>query len=91
MHTRGPRPNGRYAKRSGAGAPAPDRFAYLPFGLGPRVCIGAQFALTEATLVLAMMVKAFQIERADGEPVEPVAIVTTQPDHPPLFRLQPRY
>jgi unspecific monooxygenase len=73
------------------GAPAPDRFAYLPFGLGPRVCIGAQFALTEATLVLAMMVKAFQIERADGEPVEPVAIVTTQPDHPPLFRLQPRY
>jgi cytochrome P450 len=74
-----------------AGAPAPDRFAYLPFGLGPRVCIGAQFALTEATLVLATMVKAFQIERVDGEPVEPVAIVTTQPDHPPLFRLQPRY
>jgi len=73
------------------GAPGPDRFAYLPFGLGPRVCIGAQFALTEATLVLATMVKAFQIERADGEPVEPVAIVTTQPDHPPLFRLHPRY
>src|SRR5262249_54278518 len=32
------------------GAPAPDRFSYLPFGIGPRVCIGAQFALTEATL-----------------------------------------
>jgi unspecific monooxygenase len=73
------------------GAPAPDRFAYLPFGLGPRVCIGAQFALTEATLVLATMVKVFRIERADGEQVEPVAIVTTQPDHPPLFRLQQRY
>jgi cytochrome P450 len=72
------------------GAPVPDRFAYLPFGVGPRVCIGAQFALTEATLVLATMIKAFQIERASAEPVMPVAIVTTQPDHPPLFRLQPR-
>jgi cytochrome P450 len=72
------------------GAPAPDRFAYLPFGVGPRVCIGAQFALTEATLVLAAMLKAFEIERADAEPVMPVGIVTTQPDHPPLFRLRPR-
>jgi unspecific monooxygenase len=72
------------------GAPAPDRFAYLPFGVGPRVCIGAQFALTEATLVVAAMLKAFHIERADDQPVMPVGIVTTQPDHPPLFRLQPR-
>jgi cytochrome P450 len=72
------------------GAPAPDRFAYLPFGIGPRVCIGAQFALTEAILVLAGMVQTFHIERASSEPVVPVAIVTTQPDHPPLFRLRPR-
>ena len=71
-------------------APAPDRFAYLPFGVGPRVCIGAQFALTEATLVLATMIKAFEIEREGDEPVVPVGIVTTQPDHHPLFRLQPR-
>jgi cytochrome P450 len=72
------------------GAPPPERCAYLPFGMGPRVCIGAQFALTEATLVLAAMVRAFHIERACAEPVVPVAIVTTQPDHPPLFRLAPR-
>jgi len=72
------------------GAPVPDRFSYLPFGIGPRVCIGAQFALTEATLVLATMIKAFRIERADGDPVMPVGIVTTQPDRSPLFRLQPR-
>jgi unspecific monooxygenase len=69
------------------GAPPPEHCAYLPFGMGPRVCIGAQFALTEATLVLAAMVRAFHIERADKEPVVPVAVVTTQPDHPPLFRL----
>ncbi len=72
------------------GAPAPDRFAYLPFGIGPRVCIGAQFALSEATLVLARMIQAFHIERVGAEPVIPIAIVTTQPDHPPLFRLRLR-
>jgi unspecific monooxygenase len=72
------------------GASPPERCAYLPFGMGPRVCIGAQFALTEATLVLAAMTRAFHIERADTEPVVPVAVVTTQPDHPPLFRLVPR-
>ncbi|MBV8507935.1 MAG: cytochrome P450, partial [Alphaproteobacteria bacterium] len=72
------------------GAPPPERCAYLPFGMGPRVCIGAQFALTEATLVLAAMVRAFHIKRASSELVVPVAIVTTQPDHPPLFRLAPR-
>jgi len=73
------------------GAAVPDRFAYLPFGVGPRVCIGARFALTEATLVLATMIKAFQIERAGSEPVIPVGIVTLQPDHAPLFRLQRRH
>ena len=71
-------------------APPPGRFAYLPFGVGPRVCIGAQFALTEATLVLATLVQAFHIERADDTPVTPRAIVTTQPDHPPPFRLRRR-
>jgi cytochrome P450 len=72
------------------GAPPPDRFAYLPFGIGPRVCIGAQFALTEATLVLATLIQTFHIERADDTPVTPRAIVTIQPDHPPPFRLQLR-
>jgi cytochrome P450 len=71
-------------------APAPDRFAYLPFGIGPRVCVGAHFALTEATLVLAHMMRAFRIVLMPGESVRPVAIVTTQPDHPPLFRLSCR-
>ena len=71
-------------------APAPERFAYLPFGAGPRVCVGAQFALAEAVLVLAMLAKSFRIQRTSHEPVLPVAVVTTQPDHAPLFRLEPR-
>jgi cytochrome P450 len=70
-----------------AGAPPPDRFAYLPFGIGPRVCIGAQFAMTEAVLVLAALARAFRVERGAGESVHPLAVVTTQPDHPPAFRL----
>ena len=72
------------------GAPPPARFAYLPFGAGPRVCIGSQFALTEAVLVLASLVQAFRITRADDEPVAPRGIVTTQPDRPPPFLLHPR-
>jgi unspecific monooxygenase len=72
------------------GAPTPDRFAYLPFGIGPRICIGAQFALTEATLVLAKMIKAFEIGRAANPPVTPIGIITTQPDHPPRFHLRQR-
>lgn len=72
------------------GAPSIDRYAYMPFGIGPRVCIGAHFALTEATLVLSRLLKNFRIELASREPVMPVAIVTTQPDHQPAFRLRPR-
>lgn len=72
------------------GAIPPDRFSYLPFGAGPRVCIGAQFALTEATLVLATLIQNFRIERADDSPVGVRAVVTTQPDHPPPFLLHRR-
>jgi cytochrome P450 len=68
-------------------APTPPRFAYLPFGAGPRVCVGAQFALTEATLVLAMLIRHFAVTLDDPRPVLPMAVVTTHPDHAPPFRL----
>jgi cytochrome P450 len=70
--------------------PAPPRFAYLPFGAGPRVCVGAQFALVEATLVLAAIVQAFEVALEGSRPILPVAVVTTQPNHSPAFRLRPR-
>jgi unspecific monooxygenase len=70
-------------------APAAPRFAYLPFGAGPRICVGAQFALAEAALVLAAMIRAFDVSLIEPAPM-PVAIVTTQPSHPPMFRLRAR-
>jgi cytochrome P450 len=74
----------------GASVPPIPRFAYLPFGAGPRVCVGAQFALAEATLVLAMLIREFEVALDDPVPLLPVAIVTTQPNHPPTFRLRSR-
>ena len=73
-----------------APAPPPDRFAYLPFGVGPRVCIGAHFALVEATLALAKLVGAFRIGLVDHEAVLPIGVVTTQPDRSPKFRITAR-
>ena len=72
------------------GAPQPERYAYMPFGAGPRICVGAQFALTEAVLVLARLLRAFRIELAGTGQVLPRAIVTTQPDRPVRFVLSPR-
>ena len=71
-------------------APPPDRFAYLPFGVGARVCIGAHFALVEATLALAKLIGAFRVGLIDKAPVLPVGVVTTQPDHSPMFSITPR-
>jgi len=72
------------------GTPAPDRFAYMPFGAGPRVCIGAHFAIVEATLALARLIGAFHVELKDRTPVMPLGVVTTQPDHSPSFVIKMR-
>ena len=73
-----------------APAPPPDRFAYLPFGVGARICIGAHFALVEATLALAKIIGSFRVTLIDKEPVMPVGVVTTQPDRSPMFAISPR-
>jgi cytochrome P450 len=79
-----------FIPRASCRAPPPDRFAYLPFGVGARVCIGAHFALVEATLALAKMIGAFRVELLDQEPVMPLGVVTTQPDRSPMFRITRR-
>jgi len=69
---------------------APDRFAYLPFGAGPRVCVGAPFAQAESVLALARLIGAFRVELVDTVPVIPHGVVTTQPDRSPMFRITRR-
>jgi unspecific monooxygenase len=83
-------PNTFNPERFAPGMPSPDRFAYLPFGVGPRICIGAHFAIVEATLALARIVSAFHIELVDRKPVMPMGVVTTQPDRSPMFRIARR-
>jgi len=53
-----------------------DRLAYLPFGFGPRICIGASFAMTEAVLILATLAQRFRMRVAPGCRVEPLAMFT---------------
>lgn len=55
------------------------RFAYFPFAGGPRQCVGSEFALTEATLVLAMVLRRFRLELAPGRTVVPQASITLRP------------
>ena len=56
-----------------------ERFAYLPFGDGPRVCIGASFAMLEAVIVLATLVSRFRFRRMPGHDPEPVMVLTLRP------------
>ena len=83
-------PNAFVPERFLPPAPPPDRFAYLPFGAGPRVCIGAHFALVEATLALARIIAAFRVTILDKDPIMPTGVVTTQPDRSPMFQISPR-
>jgi cytochrome P450 len=56
-----------------------DRFAYIPFGAGPRVCIGMAFALQEGILLLAHLLRAFRFDLVEGEVVMPLQRVTLRP------------
>jgi cytochrome P450 len=58
------------------GAP---KFTYLPFGAGPRVCVGASLALTESALVLATLMQHYRFSLASEEPVEAFPSVTLRP------------
>ena len=55
-----------------------DRFQYLPFGVGPRICIGATFALQEAVIALALMLDEFRFEPTPDLAPWPVQKLTVQ-------------
>lgn len=66
------------------------RYAYLPFGAGPRVCLGMSFAMQEAIIVLATLTKHLRFERADDHPIRLRQCITLQTKAPIRMRAKSR-
>ena len=66
------------------------RFAYLPFGGGPRICIGNSFAVAEAQVIVAVIAQRYRLRLAPGHPVKPVGLVTLRAKDGILVTLEPR-
>ncbi|MFA8387654.1 MAG: cytochrome P450 [Pelagibaca sp.] len=75
---------GRWAKGA-----RPDRYAYLPFGDGPRICIGASFALQEAVIILATLLGRFRFKSVKGVDPDPVMIITLRPEGGVWLEVEP--
>jgi cytochrome P450 len=67
------------ARFLGANREKIDRYAYIPFGAGPRVCIGMAFALQEAVILLAHLLQGFRFDLLPGHVVEPAQRITLRP------------
>lgn len=66
------------------------RYAYLPFGGGPRICIGNSFAMTEATLLLASIVQRYRLSLVPGTRVALEPLITLRPKGHLMMTLTPR-
>lgn len=66
------------------------KFAYFPFGGGPRVCIGNALAMMEATLIVATIAQKYQLKLEPGQKIEPQPLVTLRPKHGLKMRLVAR-
>lgn len=67
-----------------------ERFAYLPFGAGPRICIGAAFATQEAAIVLATIMRRFDVSPLPGFAVSPLQRITLRPKDGMKLIVRPR-
>jgi cytochrome P450 len=67
-----------------------ERGAYIPFGAGPRVCLGKHLGQMEAVLLLAMVARDWQLHLRPGHPVEPLGRVTLRPRHGLPMRIDRR-
>ena len=76
----------RFSPEETAGRP---RFAYFPFGGGPRQCIGNNFALLEAQIILAILIPRFHLQPLAGRPVEIEPTVTLRPKEGLWMRIHP--
>ena len=62
-------------------------FSYLPFSAGPRVCIGAQFAMMEMQIAIATLIRSFHFTALPGEEIFPIPLVSLRPHRPILLRV----
>ena len=66
------------------------RYAYLPFGGGPRICVGNSFAAMEARLLLATMAQRFQLRLLPGQSYAAEPLITLRPKSQLLMRVEQR-
>jgi cytochrome P450 len=67
------------------------RYAYIPFGAGQRICIGAAFAMTEAMLILAMIAQRYRLHLKLDHPIEPQGLITLRPRYGIRMTLERRH
>ena len=65
-----------------------NKFAYMPFGVGPRTCIGIHLAMIEAQIIMGTLLGRFRARLADPAPITPKARVTLRPSRPVELRLE---
>ncbi len=71
-------------------AKARHRYAYLPFGGGPRVCIGSGFAMLEGVAILAVLLRALRLRSVADAPPKPRMRLTLRPSEKLMMRVTPR-
>ncbi|MGH2360382.1 MAG: cytochrome P450, partial [bacterium] len=75
----------RFSDERSVGRP---RYVYLPFGGGPRLCVGHHFAMIEAQLITAMVAQAYHLDLVPGHPVEPRPWISLRPRQGLLMTLR---
>ncbi|WP_298219768.1 cytochrome P450 [Halothiobacillus sp.] len=83
------KPNHFIPERFMPGQPRPDKFVYIPFSVGPRVCLGLRFGLTEGILCLATLAQRFRATLAPGHQVEIECRLTLRPQDGLPMQLEP--
>jgi cytochrome P450 len=75
---------------TGTQPPARPRYAYFPFGGGPRQCIGKDFALMEMQIILATLAQRFRLELCPGQRLDPRRAMDMNPRRPIWMRVRAR-
>ena len=71
-------------------SPSAPSLPKIPFGGGPRVCLGQRFATMEAQLVLAMIAQSYRVKLVPGQNIAPLPMITLRSRTPVMMTLSPR-